>query len=220
MKLQLRIEFLEMKSYNEFARVSTDPGAQRFFQNFSRIGDFESDREARDCIEMRLRNNVIKFDNDAITEIVKIMRRHPRKTVLLSRAVYELAKESKINTSRKEMVHKAFCIEFGNLINEVKDFKEIWSEGVMSIYSVLASADNGLKPSEIAGNLYPKSDNNEIISKSKIIQHSLNELCKLKTRFTESNKEVNYCRELEGGIYYIAEPEIAYAMKLVFGTGV
>jgi Cdc6-like AAA superfamily ATPase len=202
---------------DEFAKISNDPGAKRFFQNFSRIGDFESDKEARDCIASRLTNNVIKFDNDTITEIVNIMRRHPRKTVLLSRVVYELVQEEKQTTSKKDMVHKAFCIQYENLINEIKDYKETWSSGVMNVYSALASSDGGLKASEIAEILYPKSDNNDLILKT--IDHSLNELSKIKTRFTLSNKEENYCREVEGGIYFIYEPEIAYAMKLVSKIG-
>ena len=69
---------------NELASRSGDPGASRFFQNTTPLGLFDTQKEAEKCIKRRLENNIIQFTQPAIELIVSIMRRHPRKMIILN----------------------------------------------------------------------------------------------------------------------------------------
>jgi hypothetical protein len=79
----------------EHAKLATDPGAKRFFEHPIQIGVFESENEARYCITKRLEKNKIKFDDDTVSLIIDIMRKHPRKMVKHAHRVYELKNQER-----------------------------------------------------------------------------------------------------------------------------
>jgi hypothetical protein len=113
------------------------------------------------------------------------------------------------------MVHEAFSMEFENLINEIKSRKEAWSRGTRDIYNEIAGSEHGLKAIDIAKKI-SKAENEEVLAAfSDRVQFSLDELCDYRTTTTGAEPPgINYCRKLEGGIYFIHEAEIAHALKL------
>jgi len=191
---------------NELASRSGDPGASRFFQNTTPLGLFDTQKEAEECIKRRLENNIIQFTQPAIELIVSTMRRHPRKMIILAQRVYNMAKDSSQREVEEDMVLEAFKMEYRQLIREAKELSENWSGFTTEIFYELAKSNTGMTAIEIVKKIYQNLENSLLDSVSGSAQTELDKLCKTK-----------FCEKLDGGVYFIREPEYSYTLKLILG---
>jgi len=191
---------------DDLAIRSGDPGASRFFQNVASIGPFDTQTEAEECIKKRLYNNPIQFTQKATILITQIMRRHPRKMVILAHRVYELAKNSSKREAEVEIVHEAFLMEYKQLIKEAEELRENLSGLATKIYRELVKSDVCITAMDIAKKMYQNLENEAFTIVSTSVQAELDRLCQTK-----------FCKKLDSGAYYVPKPEFAYALKLVLG---
>jgi hypothetical protein len=207
---------------NDLAGRSGDPGASRFFQNAAPLGPFDTRKEAEECIKKRLENNIIKFTKPVITLITQIMGRQPREMVRLAHRVYGLAQNPSLAEIGEKNVHDAFLKEYRQLNREVDELRENLSSLPTKIYRELAKSVVGMTAMDITKKMYPTLENEVFARFSTSVQAELDRLCQRSVSTsvqTELDRRCHtkFCKKLDGEVYYIAEPEFAYALKLTLG---
>ncbi|WP_439583209.1 ATP-binding protein [Dyadobacter bucti] len=105
-----------------------DIGASRFYVTGIPIGPFRSDEEASKCIQQRLLNNVIQFDQKTIERICNISGKIPKDMIHLSNALYINTKKNGKFLADLEILKKTFfdneskvCADAITLVNSLPE---------------------------------------------------------------------------------------------------
>lgn len=136
---------------DDLASRSGDPGASRFFKyNGIPLGPFDTQKEAEDCIRTRLKDNRITFAEDVISQVPRIVGRHPSGIVELSKIVYEDTNDREVTVADERMLREAFINNYNVDVTAAISFIQQLSNNEKRIYRAALARDSAFTPLQIA----------------------------------------------------------------------
>ncbi|HEX2897399.1 MAG TPA: ATP-binding protein [candidate division Zixibacteria bacterium] len=156
-----------------------DSGASRFFADGVAIGPFSSNQEAVACIEKRLENNEIQFEQGVIERICHITGGVPREMISLASKTWNLAKSEKITLANPGLLQRAFCEhpDYSSYVIESRSLFEGISIDARKHLGGLLKRRGTATAEEIAEQIYPILDSDIKKTLSIAIEANLSRLC-------------------------------------------
>ena len=181
-----------------------DFGASRLFVTGISLGPFVTDTEAVMCIEKRLENNEMQFEEDIVKSIYKISKKIPRDIISLSSQVYNDALAAGVNVVDTPFFQAFFRKIYANEYNEVKSIYESSSRNAIKALLGLARFDQPVEAKRIAEYVYTSLPDEAMSHISEAIKHDLQRLC----------RDSTFCL-VKDDIFEIVDYKFKYAIDIV-----
>ena len=127
-----------------------DFGASRLFVQGASMGPFDSPEEAKACIEKRLEDNLVSFDDDVIDAVGRITGRVPHKMISLSSAIYTRAVQTDKLAVDISLLQDAFRSTYGAYFKEAVELVGASSSVQREVLRRLVKLRGKAKAEEIA----------------------------------------------------------------------
>ncbi|HEX4668581.1 MAG TPA: ATP-binding protein [Solirubrobacterales bacterium] len=159
------------------ADAGGDIGASRLYTTEIEMGPFADDNEAKQCIDRRLVNNAISFENNLSYEIIQLADRVPREIIRYSQKVYARAHGTGLPRAPASLLdevvrehHSAEVAQAGMLIEEL-------SMSVRSLLKALLDLDGEATDRQLAQRIQAKVDSVTLTMITNGINSQLDAVC-------------------------------------------
>jgi hypothetical protein len=184
-----------------------DIGASRFYVTGVPLGPFDTDQEAAQCIQRRLVDNTIQFDDEVVARIGRIASRLPKTMVLFANNVYQNAQKDAVQLVRSPLLNQTFRNMYPKEVMAAVTLLDNSPTGVRSALRGLLELRQASKPATIATHLYPGTKPELLSNLVDGIQGNLDRVC----------NSSSFCVKTQDR-YEIPNPVDAYALELALGT--
>ncbi|MGV9373096.1 MULTISPECIES: ATP-binding protein [Micromonospora] len=133
-----------------------DIGASRMFVSGVPLGPFDSDQEARACLLKRLEGNQVTFQEEVISLIAQVTRRHPAAIISLAAATYDYAVETLNFQADPRVFQDAFAKRYRKQYEQSIALCALLTETTKKALSALVSLEDPVSPEELTKRAFPE----------------------------------------------------------------
>lgn len=139
-------------------RAGGDIGASRLYTTEIAMGPFANDTEAQRCIDRRLQDNAISFDDPLCKEIIGLAARVPRDIILYSQKVYARADESGCSTAEVALLNEVVREHHAAEVAQAANLVENLAKSAQSLLKALLECDGCATGHELATRIQASAD--------------------------------------------------------------
>jgi hypothetical protein len=155
-----------------------DIGASRLFTTEIAMGPFVDDAEGKRCIERRLRDNAIAFDEDLSHEIVQLAACVPREIILYSQKVYAKADEASLSTADVSLLDEVVRELHASEIAQAAGMVEQLSMSARTLIKGLLELNGCATDAQLAQRIQAEADAETLATITHGVRGQLDAVCK------------------------------------------
>lgn len=155
-----------------------DIGASRLYTTEIEMGPFADDKEAKECIDRRLRDNEIAFESDLSLEIAQLADRVPREIIRYSQKVYSRAHVAGLTEAPASLLDDVVKEHHSAEVGQAATLVEGVSGSVRSLLRALLELGGSATDRQLAQRIQAKVDSDTLSMITNGINSQLDGVCK------------------------------------------
>ncbi|MGE5282453.1 MAG: ATP-binding protein [Chloroflexota bacterium] len=167
---RVRLEEMAMKA-------GGDIGASRLYTTEIAMGPFTDDLEAKRCIDRRLLDNAISFDDELSREVINLAARVPRDIILYAQKVYARADEAGLTQADASLLDDVVRDYHAAEVAQAARLVENLARSARSLLKVLIECDGCATDRQLAQRIQAGSDPDTLSTVSEGINSQLSKVC-------------------------------------------